>query len=248
MRPDGALERAFRPNPYRRQPGAQLLWGKVSARYPAEGTVDVVLDHGSILPHVPVLPQLVGTLTGQSYVPAIDPVTPQSTPQGPYGLPTPNPDPAGNDLYAVVAWLEGSGRQPLVVGFLPPSTPAPAWLPQQPGWAVWRHESGQWWAVDPDGNLSMGWPDGSTLAVTTEPTAADPPTAINPAWPAASGSAVALHLRLAGGATLDVVGDQITLNGGTAGVARVGDPVTVTISGTTFTGTISSGSTSVFAG
>ncbi|NMP20780.1 hypothetical protein [Sulfobacillus harzensis] len=245
---DHALAKAQMPNPYRKQPGAVLLWGKVSARHPAEGTVDVVLDHGSILPHVPVVPQLVGTLTGSSYLPKTDPVQPQQTPQGPYGLPTPNPDPTANDLYAVVAWLEGSGRQPLVVGFLPPTTPPPAWLPQQPGWAVRRHESGQWEAIDPDGNLTLGWPDGSTLTVTTGSGPAVPPTDINPAWPPANGSDVQVHLQLAGGATIDVVGNTITLNGGTAGIARVGDSVQVDVNGTTYTGSIISGSDTVKSG
>lgn len=248
MRPDGTIPKALRPNPYRKQPGAQLLWGKVAARHPAQGTVDVVLDHGTILPGVPVLPQLVGTLTGASYLPHVDPVQPQTTPQGPYGLPTPNPDPTANEWYVVVAWLEGSGRQPVVIGCLPPTTPAPAWLPQQPGWAVRRHESGQWEAIDPTGNLTLGWPDGSTLTVTSGEGPAVPATDINPAWPSASGSAVQVHLRLAGGATIDIVGDHITLNGGTAGVARVGDPVQVTVSGTVYTGTITGGSDTVTAG
>ena len=248
---DHALAKAQQPNPYRKQPGAVLLWGKVSARHPADGTVDVTLDHGTVLPHVPVLPQWIGTLTGASYLPQVDPVTPQSTPQGPYGLPTPNPDPTANTLYAVVGWLEGSGRQPVVVGFLP--APQSAFLPQTPGWQVFRHESGQWHAIDPSGNLTLGWPDGSTLAVTTGSGPASPATDINPAWPSSSGSAVQVHLKLAGGATLDVVGNTITLNGGTAGIARVGD--TVSVSGTdsagdtfTATGTITSGSATVKSG
>ena len=243
---DGALDKVRAANPYRKQPGAQLLFGKVSARHPAQGTVDVVLDHGTILPQVPVVPQLVGTLTGSSYLPKTDPVQPQQTPQGPYGLPTPNPDPTANELYAVIAWLEGSGRQPLVIGFLPPTTPSPAWLPQAAGWSVRRHESGQWEAIDPDGNLTLGWPDGSTLAVTTESQAADPTTDINPAWPSATGPAVQVHLKLAGGATIDIVGNAITINGGTEGVARVGD--TVQVDTTTGLGTITSGSSTVKIG
>lgn len=47
-------------------------------------------------------------------------------------------------------------------------------------------------------------------------------------------------------AKLDKAG-HIILNGGTEGVARVGDTVSVTISGTTYTGTITSGSTTVKA-
>lgn len=253
MRSDGALHKAHRPNPYRKQAGAQLLWGKVSGRYPAEGRVDVTLDNGSILPKVPVSPQLVGTLTGSSYLPAVDPVQAQSTPQGPYGLPTPNAHPAANELRVVVAWLEGSGRQPLVIGFLPPTTTLPPWLPTTPGWDVRRHESGQWEAIDPHGNVTMGWPDGSTLSITDGSGPAKPATDINPKWPATSGTEVTVHLQLAGGATVDIVGGTITLNGGTHGVARVGD--TVSVSGTdsagdtfTATGTITSGSQTVKSG
>ena len=244
---DPALNKALRPNPYRKQPGAQLLWGKVSGRHPADGTVDVTLDHGTILPHVPVTPQLVGVLTGSSYLPQTDPVHAQATTQGPYGLPTPHPDPTANTLYALVAWLEGSGRQPLVIGFLPPSLPRPAWLPHTPGWAVQRHESGQWQATDPHGNWTIGWPDGTTLAVTNGSGPAVPTTDINPQWPAATGPDVQVHLQLAGGATIDVVGKTITLNGGTADVARKGDPIQVTVGSTTYTGTITGGNPTIHA-
>lgn len=242
----GALAKAQWPNPYRKQRGAQLLWGKVSGRHPERGTVDVTLDRGTILPDVPVLPQALGQLTADTYLPVSDPVTPQATPQGPYGLPTPNPDPTANTLYAVVGWLEGSGRQPVVIGFLPTRTSAVA--PQTPGWQVQRHESGTWHALDPAGNLTMGWPDGSTLSVTTTGTPANPPQDINPQWPATTGSDVQVQIRLASGASVAIQGGQIILNNGTAGVARVGDSVQVDVGGTIYTGTITSGSTRVLSG
>jgi hypothetical protein len=208
--------------------------------------VDVTLDHGAILPQVPVLPQCLGAVTGDTYLPAIDPVQPQTTPQGPYGLPTPNPDPTANTLYAVVDWLEGSGRQPVVVGFLPPTTSA--FAPQTPGWKVFRHESGTWEATDPAGNRTLGFADGSTLTISTTGDPAIPATDINPAWPVATGAAQQYHLHLSGGADIRAQGNQVILNGGTHGVARVGDTITVTISGTEYTGTISSGSTTVLSG
>lgn len=248
--PDGALAKAGWPNPYRKQQGAQFLWGKISGRYPAEGTVDVTLDHGTILPHVPVLPQMLGQVMGETYLPATDPVQPLSTPQGEYGLPTPHPDPTKSTVYAVVGWLEGSGRQPVVIGILPSATSAIA--PQDPGWKVFRHESGYWEAVDPLGNSTLTWPDGTTISISTNGTPAAP-TDINPQFPSATGSAVTYRLKLSGGAELLIQGDTITLNGGTRGVARLGD--TVTVSGTdsagdtfTATGTITSASTTVLSG
>ena len=76
---------------------------------------------------------------------------------------------------------------------------------------------------------------------------------MNPQWPTAGGPDRQVIIRLASGASVTLQGTDITMNGGTAGVARVGDPVTV--SGTdsagnsfTATGTITSGSTTVFAG
>ena len=254
MRRQAALVRALAPNPYRaiHNPAVpRLLWGKVSGRYP-DGHVDVTLDHGGILPHVPVLAQLVGRAAGTTYLPPSVPIGAQGTVQGPYGVPTEPTDRAHPEYLAVVDWLEGSGRAPVVVGFLPP--PSSGITPSQAGWAVQRHESGQWMTVDPRGNLTMGWPDGSTLAVTATGSAAVPSADVNPHWPSASGSAVQVHLALAsGGATIDIVGRQVTINGGTAGVARVGDPVSVSgtdSAGDTFTatGTITSGSQTVFAG
>ena len=229
----------------------RLLWGKVSGRYP-DGHVDVTLDHGAILPHVPLLAQLVGRAAGATYLPPSIPIHAQDTTQGPYGVPTEPSDRAHPEYLAVVDWLEGSGRAPVVVGFLPP--PSSGITPRQVGWAVQRHESGQWMTVDPSGNVTMGWPDGSTLSVTATGSAAVPSADVNTHWPASSGAPVQVHLALAsGGATIDIVSRQVTINGGTHGVARVGDPVTVSgtdSAGDTFTatGTITSGSPTVFAG
>lgn len=242
---DGALAKGMQPNPYRKQAGAQLLWGKISGRYPQEGTVDVTLDHGTILPHVPVLPQMLGQVLGETYLPATDPVQPLPSTQGAYGLPTPHPDPAKSTVYAVVGWLEGSGRQPVVLGILPSAGSAIA--PQEPGWKVFRHESGYWEAVDPAGNTTLTWPDGTTLSVSTTGAPAQS-TAINPQFPTAQGDPVAYRLTLAGGAELLVQGGTITLNGGTAGVARLGDSVQVNVSGTVYTGTITSASSTVLSG
>lgn len=240
-----ALTRALRPNPYRRQRGAQLVWGKISGRHPESGRVDVTLDKGAVLPNVPFLPQALGRATGETYLPATSPVDATPSAVGPYGVPTPGNAPDHPDMYAVVGWLEGSGRQPVVLGILPP--PNSAMAPTRPGWHVRRHESGEWDAVDPAGNWTRHWPDGTTLSVTQ---AGQPATAsdINPAFPAPTGPAVTIRIATGAGASIVVSGNTITLNGGTAGVARVGDSVQVNVSGTVYTGTITSGSSTVTSG
>ena len=252
---DAALLKAHQPNPYRKQPGAQILWGKISGRHPAEGTVDVTLDHGTILPHVPLMTQMLGQVIGETYLPEVVPVQPDPTPQGPYGLPTPHPDPTQSTLLAAVAWLEGSGRQPVVIGILPLHTSLIA--PQQPGWKVFRHEAGYWETVDPAGNWTQTWPDGSTLSVSTTGQPAVP-TDINPQFPAPPATTpVQFTWQTAAGAQITLNGTTVTitgathiiLNGGTQGVARLGDSVSGTTSnGDTFTGTITSASKTVLSG
>ncbi len=256
-RRQAALVRAQAPNPYRAQnpvavsANPPLMWGKISGRQPAHGTVDVTLDHGSILVGVPLATQMLGSAAGSTYLPETVPVAPIDTPNGPYGLPT-SPDPVGQpQVLALVGWVFGSGRTPVVLGIMP--SPQSGIAPSTAGWAVQRHESGQWSATDPAGNTTMGWPDGTTISVTATGTPTNPTTAINPQWPPASGPDRQILIRLAGGASLTMIGDTIALNGGTAGVARVGDPVQVSgtdSAGNTFTatGTITSGSTTVLSG
>ena len=258
-RPQAALHKGQQPNPYRSTTGVRLLWGKVSARHPETGRVDVTLDHGTILPNCPVAPQMLGQTYGETYLPNSDPVTPQTTPQGPYGLPIVPADATQATQYALVDWLEGSGREPVVIGFLPTLTSHIA--PQAPGWKVFRHEAGYWESVDPQGNWTQTWPDGSTLSVSTTGTPATA-TAINPAFPApAQTTPVQFTFQTAAGAQITLSGATVTitgatkivLNDGTQGVARLGDSVTVSgtdSAGDTFTatGTITSASHTVLSG
>lgn len=254
-RPQAALIKAAAPNPYRVVTGHRLLWGKISARHPETGRVDITLDHGSILPNVAVAPQMLGQTVGETYLPPVDPVQPDPTAQGPYGLPELPANPDAATQYVLVDWLEGSGREPVLMGFLP--TLSSAIAPQEAGWKVFRHEAGYWETVDPEGNWTQTWPDGSTFSVSTTGTPA-PPTAINPLFPAPPQTTpVQFTMQTAAGAKITVSGTTVTitgatnvvLNDGTRGVARLGDSVSGTTSnGDTFTGTITSASTSVLSG
>lgn len=270
-RPQAALTKAKAPNPYRAITGQRMLWGKISARHPETGRVDVTLDHGSILPNVLMGPQMLGQTIGETYLPAVNLVTPEPTAQGPYGLPTLPASPADNTQYVLVDWLEGSGREPVVVGYNPTTVSIIA--PQKPGWKVFRHEAGYWETVDPDGNWTQTWPDGSTISVSTTGTPAQP-TDINPQFPAPPATTpVQMTFQTAAGAKLIISGTTVTVtdgagatavlnngvatitantvnfNNGTKGVARLGDSVSGTTSnGDTFTGTITSASTTVLSG
>ncbi|MCL8207191.1 MAG: hypothetical protein K6V97_03835 [Actinomycetia bacterium] len=242
----GALAAARQPNPYRWRPGPQPQLARVIARHPDDNTVDVVyvtgVMGGHIDRHVPWCAGTgLGTQTGGQYLPKTTTANALSTAAGPYAPPIPGTE----DVYVYVDWAHGSGRQPMVIGIAP--APNSAIAPQQEGWAVWRHESGVWFALDPDGNLTLAWPDGTTLAIGPSGQSATP-TDINPNWPPASGPPVTVVLKTSGGATLELSGPTITLNGGTAGVARVGDPVQVTVNGTVYTGQITGGSSTVKSG
>ncbi len=254
-RPQAALVKAQAPNPYRSITGQRMLWGKISGRHPETGRVDVTLDRGSILPNVIMGPQMLGQTIGETYLPDFSPVDPDATSQGPYGLPTLPADPTKATQYVLVDWLEGSGREPVVVGYNPTTTSLIA--PQKPGWKVFRHEAGYWETVDPNGNWTQTWPDGSTFSVSTTGTPAQP-TDINPQFPAPPETTpVQFTLQTAAGAKLTMNGTTITITGatniilneGTKGVARLGDSVSGTTSnGDTFTGTITSASTTVLSG
>ena len=253
-RSQAALKKAQQPNPYRTTIGPRLLWGKISGRHPETGRVDVTLDHGSIVPNCILAPQMLGQTVGETYLPPCDPVTPDPTPQGPYGLPTLPASDTDATQYVLVDWLEGSGRQPVVLGALP--TVQSTIAPQTAGWKVFRHEGGYWETIDPDGNWTQTWPDGSFISVSTTGSPAHP-AEINPHFPPPPATTpVQFTLQTAAGATMTLNGTTITLTGathiilneGTAGVARLGDSVQVTVSGTTYTGTITSASTTVLSG
>jgi len=241
------------------EPQSRLQWGKVVARHPADGTMDVALSAGSTLRRVRVAGPWLSTTAGQTYQPYHDLTAPLPSPEGVWDVPLAS---GGTDLWAIVGFLQAGGQQttpnaPVIVGFLPDNTSQLNL--QTPGIAVWRHESGVYHVTLPTVGQhdEWHWPDGSALVIgtdtepvdlTTENAAWAPPTMSTPAsvtYQHASGAHVTIDpqgniaVSAAPGATL-------TFNGGTAGVARVGDAVQVDLS--TGTGTITSGSTTVLSG
>ena len=245
---------------------SRMVWGKVVARHPDDGTMDVALSQGSTLAHVPVGAPWLSNTAGQIYQPHHDLTAPTPHPDGVGDLPIGS---GGTDLWAIVGFVQSNGQMktpnaPIILGFLPVSDGQMTF--QTPGIAVWRHESGVVHVTLPPVGQHDEWhyPDGSYLVVgsdttahdmTTENAAWDPPTTDTPAN-------VTFHHASGASFTIDSAGNiavsaapsgTITLNGGTEGVARVGDAVSVSgtdSAGDTFTatGTITSGSTTVKSG
>ncbi len=245
---------------------SRLAWGKVVARHPDDGTMDIALSQGSTLTHVPVTGPWLSTSAGQVYQPHHDLTAPLPTAQGVWDLPIGS---GKTDLWALVGFVQSNGQMhtpnaPIILGFLPTSDGQMVF--QTPGIAVWRHESGVYRVTLPavGQHDEIHWPDGSYLVVGTDTTphamtqenaAWAPPTTATPAqvtYHHASGAS--LTIDSAGAITVNAAsGQSLIFNGGTAGVARVGD--TVSVSGTdsagdsfTATGTITSGSATVKSG
>lgn len=245
---------------------SRLQWGKVVARHPDTGTMDVALSQGSTLRDVPVSGPWLSNTAGQVYQPHHDLTAPLPSTGGVWDVPIAS---GKTDLWAIVGFVQSSGQQttpngPIILGFLP--DPDGQMVFTTPGLAVWRHESGVYHVTSPTVGQhdEWHWPDGSVLVVGTdtsplamigENTAWDPPTMSTPAsvtFTHASGASFTID-PTGNIAVQAASGKTLTFNGGTEGVARLGD--TVSVSGTdsagdsfTATGTITSGSTTVLSG
>lgn len=238
----------------------RLTLAKVVRRNSEDHTVDIVLQSGGSVLGVPVLGSF-GSLAGGQYLPQVKPsVTGYSET---YGGETDLPLPGTGDLWAVVAFLRGNMQSAVVLGFLPPLHSMI--YTKTPGIELFLHESGVYRLTTPDGATEVHWPDGTYLRVGAG-TAAHNMVAENPTWSPPSstvhpdvmlqhGSGLILHIDPSGNLTLSTTGSvqvsapKVVLGQGTSPqpVARVGDAVQVTISGTTYTGTITSGSSEVQA-
>ena len=255
---DPALARRQQPNALTER--WTLYFGKVIAVHPDRGTVDVALDGagpgGGFYLDCAVGMPYAGSQTGLSYLPTVTLTTPIPGPDGTWDLATASGD---RDVYCVVGHLRGLARQPVVLQWfvLPEGSQM---LFETPGIRVDRHESGVYRVTLPTAGQhdEIHWPDGTYLLVGAN-TTPHPMTTENPAWNPPTASAGSWTLHHASGASVQIApdgtitvnaasGQDLVLNGGTAAVARVGDAVQVSVSGTVYSGTITSGSATVKAG
>ena len=245
---------------------SRLQWGKVVARHPETGTMDVAISQGGTLREVPVSGPWLSNTAGQVYQPHHDLAAPLPSTGGVWDIPIAS---GKTDLWAIVGFVQSSGQQttpnsPIILGFLPDRDGQMVFT--TPGLAVWRHESGVYHVTYPTVGQhdEWHWPDGSALVVGTDTTPATM-TNENAAWaPPTTSTPAQVTFTHASGARLTIdpsgnvavsaaPGKTLTFNGGTKGVARIGDTVSVSGSdsaGDTFTatGTITSASTTVLSG
>lgn len=240
------------PNPYRDAPAS--IAGKMVARH-ANGTIDVSLNSGGVLRNVMVCSPVLSTDSGDFYIPKNDLATQALGAQGPYEPPTPA---QGSNVYCLVEFATNpfskspNSRMPFVRTFLPPDN---IQFIGEVGLSYSGHESGIYETIDAGGNKQTNFPDGSWLSVGPTTTQKDM-SAVNDNWEQPTGgSPINLIFHHSSGAVLEVSStgvvsvtgaSKIELNGSTAAVSRVGDSVSVNTS--TGIGTITSGSTTVFAG
>lgn len=241
---------------YRRRSEYQYPWlslAKVIGRNTSSGTIDVLMGEGGPWYDIPIVGGFGGD-SGDLYLPHFTPVAPFDTANGVVDLPIPGT----HDLWAVVGYLGGNSKSAICLGFLRPLNSQ--LFTKTQGMAVSLHESGVYRLTTPTGATEVHWPDGSYMRVGDTATPHDMANE-NAAWaPATSGTKVEVNLMHSSGATVTIssVG-QITVTpangqtlvlgsaGSAADVARKGDAVQVTVSGTVYDGMITGGSSTVLA-
>ncbi len=199
-------------NPYSSQ--SDVIYAKVVAVHSNTGTIDAALDgangQGGFYANVPVLSWSYATETGQAYLPSnIKLTSPMPSAQGTYDQPVPSGE---QDVWCVIAHLSGRAQRPVCLGFVSP-------LQSQihtkdAGYDVKLHESGVYTVIDPQGNVTVSLPDGSSIVVGTSTMPVDMTTQ-NAAWKPktmATPYNVTLDLKgnlsltIKGNATIDVTG------------------------------------------
>ncbi len=252
------------------------MLAKVIAVHSDIGAVDVAIDglgQAGYFNNVPVMSWSYGSQTGQAYMPSnIDHAAPVPSSQGTYDPPIAS---GKQDVWCVVEFLSGRSQRPVCIGFV--SMLGSMIQTKDPGWEVKLHESGVWSATDPEGNVTIGLPDGSSVVIGTSTTPADM-TTVNDKWnPKTMTTAYNITLDLKGNLSLTIKGDTSINVTGKTSITSVGD-VNVASSGnavidatnvylagtggqevarkgdavqvdtTTGVGTITSGSAKVFSG
>ena len=214
MRRQGSLQNAQRPQPYALGIGA-LSWGKVVARH-EDGTVDVAMQAGGTYRHVPVSSWSLGSQVGEVYLPAHDLTSPTPNSQGPWDVPGAS---GKADVFAVVGFLEGNARRPIVMSFMPPAISQMVF--QTKGIKVSRHESGVYHVTLPSGQDEVHWPDGSFLV--WGGTASYDMAQENANWAPPTASAGPITLHHSSGATVTITAaGEIQLQPASGQVVSVG--------------------------
>ena len=234
-----------------------LRLGYVVGRHDDSHTYDVVMADGGLFENV----RAVGPYAGEAGTKYLLPVKATvKAKSGTMGQDTLYPVPGKSDAVCIVAFLEGLMMQPIILGFL---TPLFSELyTKTAGMAVFLHESGVYEITTPKGSREIHFPDGTYLRVGTGTTTHNM-TDENPDWnPSTSttkeeiylshSSGLTLHIDTSGNLAIQTPGSAVidatsVVLGGTSGspVAREGDSVSVTVGGTVYTGTITSGSSKV---
>lgn len=195
--------------------------GRVVAVNPGDHSVDVLLLRtGHRLPGLQVLAQGASTDTGLSDLPS---------PTAPAGAARWSQLPArgARDVLAVVAPTEGNH---VVLGFIFPQTNGV--LSREPNRRVYRHASGAWHTIGPDGAVTIGHPSGATITMGANVEAPDPAgLSADGRWPAGGGANAGVKVSLPGGASFTMA---------PGGAVTIVSPGTVTVQAPTahFTGDV----------
>lgn len=158
MRQQNALSRRNAPN---KPNGEQMpVYGRIVATYPEQNQVDVAVQHGGVLRRVKVARGLAGSFEGSSYLPLItNPNGTQTTGDGPVT----DLRKSGTDTYAIVSFLGGDGRRPVVTGFLPPERFMTSFK-EQDNVEVQRHRNGMYTNYTSDG-FEISHPSGTFIRI-----------------------------------------------------------------------------------
>lgn len=216
-----------------------LYSGRVIDIHPKNTTVDVALYSGDTLRNVRVLFNSANTKAGFRYLASVFNQNSKATVRGSDSSPSMT---HVADTIAVVSFLDGNFQTPRVIGF---DFPIDSQLHlDEDGLSVDVHESGIYSVITKEGHHETHYPDGSYVIYGPDTTSKDM-TAIQgngQAWkPSTTTTQTNMTIHLAQGVTIQTQNGTLSINGGTADVARVGDSVQVTISGTTYTGQITTG-------
>lgn len=228
--------------------------GQVVGRHPDSYSVDVVMRDGGLIENVSVMSVFSGS-SGAEYLPNFHATTQGKSStldaQIPYNLP------GIDDLLAIVGFFDGNTQQPVVLGFMPPLYSQ--LFVTTPGLALSLHESGIWQIRTPDGAEETHFPGGTVIRIgqgstlhdmANENQAFKPPTLSTPeTLTLTHPTGTSVSISSTGEVTITVAAGQTLNLGGTGGsaVARAGDPVSVDVGGTQYSGTITSGSSVVTA-
>ena len=159
-----------------------LTWGKIVGRN-SNNTFNIALQNGSTFNNVQACSPFLGSEVGTAYLPTHGLTNPIQTQDGTWDTPIQS---TKGDLYCVVGFLEGSSRQPKILGFFNPQQTEMSF--KSLGLQCSRHESGIYNITLPNGHDEKHFPDGSYIVfgdttshdMTTENENWNPPTQSTP--------------------------------------------------------------------